>query len=254
MKRVDRSFPLPFFIINKKFIIQSYSQEAETMFGERENFLDVFDEDSMDKIRKWVTPDIKKLSLESHLKPLGEAISPITCDVHVNWKNDLYAEVLVITKDAQLTKVTKTMDQLRSRLNDTNFELFEEKEKLEEAIQQSNRLSAPFIQLTSDTALVPLFGDITEDKMFTVEDHLLHSSQIGETERILFDFTGVGELIHEGTYVLKNIMTSLYYMGAEVVITGVRPDHVKNFQAMQFPSKINFMNSLQQAIRKYCGK
>ncbi|WP_431804341.1 hypothetical protein [Halobacillus andaensis] len=53
----------------------------------------------------------------------------------------------------------------------------EEKEKLEEAIEQNNRLSAPFIELTKDTALVPLFGDLTSDKMQAVEDYLLKASQ-----------------------------------------------------------------------------
>lgn len=55
---------------------------------------------------------------------------------------------------------------LRSRLNATDFELLEEKEKLEEDISHGNRLSAPFIRLTSDTALVPLKGALLIEDTF----------------------------------------------------------------------------------------
>ncbi|SFJ42071.1 rsbT co-antagonist protein RsbR [Halobacillus dabanensis] len=252
MKRVNRTFPLPYFTINKNFIIQAYSEEAEKTFGSTENLLDIVDEESLPKIRKWVVPDVRKLTLEIHLKPFESEGNPLTCDLHVNWQNDLYAEVLIIMKDAQLLKVTKTMDQLRSRLDDTNFALLEEKEKLEEAIQHGNRLSAPFINLTCDTALVPLFGQITVEKMYAVEEELLQSSQDDEIDRILFDFTAVGEMDPEGTRVLKDIMSSLFYMGVSVVVVGLQPKQVKNFHVLQFPSQISFLNSLQQAIQKYC--
>ncbi|WP_226580298.1 STAS domain-containing protein [Halobacillus litoralis] len=254
MKRVERSFPLPHFTINKNFMIQTHSEESEKKLGVREHLLDFFDEESVVKIRKWVTPEVQKVTLEAHLKPYGEKNAPVPCDLHVKWDNDLHAEVLILTKDEQMEKVTKTMDQLRSRLNDTNFQLLEEKEKLEEAIQHANHLSAPFISLTSNTALVPLFGDITEEKMYTVESQLLHSSQQGDIDQILFDFTAVGTLEREGAQVLKNIMTSLNYMGSHISIVGVRPEQVKNIQAMQFPPQIQYINTLQQAIKKYCSE
>jgi rsbT co-antagonist protein RsbR len=227
MKRVNHTFPLPYFTINKNFIIQSYSEEAEKIFSQVENLLHVFDEESVPKIKKWVVTEIQKLTLETHLKPFDSHENPVTCNLHVSWQNDLYAEILIIMKDDQLVKVSKTMDQLRSRLNDTNFALLEEKEKLEEAIQHGNRLSAPFISLSYDTALVPLFGKITVEKMYAIECQLLQSSQDEEIDRILFDFTAVGEMEQEGTQVLKKIMTSLFYMGVKVVIVGLQPKQVK---------------------------
>lgn len=90
--------------------------------------------------------------------------------------------------------------------------------------------------------------------MYAVENQLLQSSQDEEIDRILFDFTAVGEMDQEGAQVLKDIMTSLFYMGVRVVIVGLQPKLVKNFHALQFPSQIKFMNSLQQAIKKYCAK
>jgi rsbT co-antagonist protein RsbR len=254
MKLVDRAFPIPYYVINKNFNIQSLSQEAEDLHGPKENLLDIFDQDSLSKVKDWVVPEIQKASIEIHLKPKGAEDRPITADLYVSWENDLYAQVILMLKDNNLNKVTKTLDQLRSRLNDTNFELLEEKEKLEEAIDQNNRLSAPFIELTADTALVPLFGDLTQEKMYAVEDYLLYSSQKDEIDRILFDFTAVGNLQREGVQVFINIMTSLFYMGPEIVLIGIQPDQAKRLSEMNLPSEVIFINSLQQAIMKYCSQ
>ncbi|MCP3031310.1 STAS domain-containing protein [Halobacillus sp. A1] len=252
MKQADRTFPLPFFTINKNFTILTFSQEAEKLCGTPASLLEVFEDGSLEKVKKWVTPELHKAALEVHLKPVAEEVEPLTVDLYVTWDNDLYAQALIIPKDDKLTKVTKTLNQLRGRLNDTNFELLDEKEKLENAISQNNRLSAPFIRLTEDTALIPLFGELTQEKMQAVEDNLFKSSQNDDIDRMLFDFTAVGEMNREGIRVLTNMMTSLFYMGAEIVIIGVKPKQVKVLHEMVIPSQIRFMNSLQQAIHKYC--
>ncbi|ARI76652.1 STAS domain-containing protein [Halobacillus mangrovi] len=253
MKLVDRTFPLPYYKINKKYQIQSWSQEAEDLFGHQENLLDIFDEDSKSKVENWVNPEVQKASVEIHLKPVNEEDGPLTADLYVFWENDLYAEVMLMMKDSRLIKVTKTMNQLRARLNDTNFELLDEKEKLEEAIEQNNRLSAPFIDLTEDTALVPLFGDITKEKMYAIEEYLLQSSQRDGIDRILFDFTAVGQVERDGIQVFNNMMTSVFYMGPEVVLIGIRPEQAKQLSEMSMLSDIKYINSLQQAIMKYCA-
>ncbi|TGB02234.1 STAS domain-containing protein [Halobacillus salinus] len=252
MKQVDRSFPLPFFVINKNFTIQSFSKEAATLIGERENLLDVFDEESIMKVKDWVTPEIQKAAIEVHLKALDEEEDLLTADLYVKWNNDMYAEVIVMVKDHKLTKITRTLNQLRSRLNHTNFELLEEKEKLEEAVEQNNQLSAPFIVLNEETALVPLFGDITEEKMYTIESQLLKSSQQSEVDQLLFDFTAVGELHRSGVSVLLDVITSLFYMGADIIFIGVQPAQAKQLKEMNLPSEIKFLSSLQMAIQKYC--
>lgn len=252
MKQVDKAFPLPFFTINKNFKIQSYSKEAVPLLNEGEKLLDIFDEESVMKVKDWITPDIQKARIEVHLKSQGDEEDIQTADLFVKWNNDMYAEVLVMMKDENLTKVTHTLNQLRSRLNTTNFELLEEKEKLEEAVEQNNQLSAPFIVLNEATALVPLFGDITEDKMYSVETQLLLKSREVEVDQILFDFTAVGELKRSGVSVLVNVITSLSYMGAQIIFIGLQPSQAKQLKEMNLPSEIKFLSSLQMAIQKYC--
>jgi len=254
MKQVERVFPLPYYRINKNFYIYAYSKEACDLHGMKEHLLDIFDEASLSKVKETVKPEIQKASLEVHLKPLDKQDSIKTADMYVSWENDLYAEVLLHVKDERLSKVTQTLTQLRSRLNDTNFELLEEKEKLEEAIEQSNRLSAPFIVLSLDTAMIPLFGDITKEKMHAVEDSLLKSSQREGIDRLLFDFTAVGEFNRDGIHVLTDMMKSLFYMGAEIIMIGIQPHQAKLLNDFKLPLEINYMHSLQQAVAKYCAQ
>ncbi|MCA0971724.1 STAS domain-containing protein [Halobacillus litoralis] len=252
MKRVEHTFPLPFVTINKNYKIQTYSKEAISLIGEHENLLEIMDEASVMKVKDWVTPEILKASVEVHLQAMDDEEDLLTADLYVKWNNDMYAEIILMLKDEKLTKVTKTLNQLRSRLNDTNFELLEEKEKLEEAVEQNNQLSAPFIILNEETALIPLFGDVSEEKMYSIETQLLQKSQEGEVDTLLFDFTAVGDLQRSGVSVLLDVMTSLSYMGAEITFIGVQPAQAKQLKEMSLPQEIKFIGSLKTAIQKFC--
>lgn len=252
MKQVDRSFPLPYFVVSKDFKIQSYSREAKDIFGEYENILDLMDEDSHRKVKEWVTPKVTKATLEVHVKPLEQEADLLTADMYVNWENELFAEIIFLIKDKKLSNVTHILQKLRTRLDDTNFELLKEKEKLEEVIELNNQLSAPFITLDGETALVPLFGQITAQKMYAIENHLLASSRESGVDHLMFDFTGVSILEEDGIHVFLNVIASLFHMGSEITFIGIKPQIAQSLNDVNLPSKINFMGSLQAAVAKYC--
>ncbi|MBH0230999.1 STAS domain-containing protein [Halobacillus yeomjeoni] len=252
MKRVEQSLPLPFYVIDKNYNIVGYSNEAEEELGLANNFLQLLDEESHEKFQKMVRPENIKVTVEINFKKSGGEFQ--LADLHVLWDSDLHAKVLVHLKGNQLQKVTESLAKLRSRLNESNLQLLEEKEKLEEAVKQNNLLSAPFIELNEETALIPLFGNLTEEKLFAVEDHIVRSAQKEGIDRVFFDFTGVGELKREGITVLNNVISSLFLMGVKVKIIGVKPQQARELKEMPLPSELNFMSTLQEAIQKYCTK
>ncbi|WP_163528853.1 STAS domain-containing protein [Halobacillus ihumii] len=251
MNQVDPAFPLPQLIINKNYKIKSFTEEAKEIFGQPSDLLELVDEDSILKVKQWVTPEHAKASLEVLVRPPSYSSTPLTVDMHVVWEGELYAHVLIILKDEKLTKITNTLSQLRTRLNDTNLELLEEKEKLEEAMHQNNRLSAPFIKLTEESGLVPLFGDLNNDKIRAIEDSLLYTVRTKDVDRVLIDFTAVGDMQQEGIAGLKQIMTSLFYMGTELIIIGIQPRQAMLLHRMDAPLQVIYMNSLEQALDKY---
>lgn len=252
MKLAENFFSVPYLVINKQYEILSITKEMEELSASTSNFLELVDEGSISKVQEEVVPAKIKNKMEINIYQRERELDPLLVDLYVNWKNDLQAELMILPKDQRVSDITVSLGKLRSRLNNTNFELLEEKEKLQEAIDENNRLSAPFIELSSTTALVPLFGDLNDEKMYTVSENLLESAQKADKETILVDLTAVGEIEHDGMIVFQNIVQSLSYMGIEIVVIGVKPDHAQRINQLQLKLGLRFISSLHQAVQKYC--
>ncbi|MCD5325212.1 MULTISPECIES: STAS domain-containing protein [Pontibacillus] len=249
MRQVNNHFPVPSLTINKKYTILEYTQEASEMFHLTPSLWEIIEEASHKKVKDWIVPTLPKVKVEVNVITASKQVELV--DLYVKWANDLQAEIMIIPKEGQNQHVSKMLDRLQNRLNETNFELLEEKEKLEDAIHQNNLLSAPFIQLTSEISLIPLFGDISEEKLFTIKDQVLLKAHTHETDCLLFDFTAVGEMHQDGVSVLKDIFTSLLYMGKKIVIVGIKPSQAQRLHHLQIRFNLSFVTSLQEALHRY---
>lgn len=249
MKQVDDFFAVPYLTINKHFEILTQSEELDEICKNRGNFLEMLDEASISKVQKEVIPSKSKNKLEIFL--ITREGERLLIDLYVKWTHDFQAEIMLIAKDRQLLSVTDSLAKLRTRLNSTNFELLREKEKLQEAIQQNYLLSAPFIRLSDDTAIVPLFGLMDKDKMDAVNLAIHESAQQEDVDTILFDFTGVGDLTREGILSFGHIARSLTLMGIEIIIIGVHPHQARKMKELEINLPLQFISSLQHAISLY---
>ena len=252
MKQAEGFFGVPYLVINKNFDIQHYNKELEDVVGLSQNFLNMLDESSVKKVQHEVTPSKRKNRLEvTLLSPVKESM---LFDLYIVWKNDLQATMMLIPKDEHLMAISASLARLQERLNSTNFELLEEKEKLQESIETNYRLSAPFIKISPDTAVIPLFGDINHKKMEVISEPILQKVQQADVERLLFDFTAVGDFENAGMEAFGNIVRSLIYMGHEIVIIGVTPDQARKINEWKIKLPLKFISSLQQAIHIKEGK
>ncbi|WP_345243847.1 STAS domain-containing protein [Pontibacillus salipaludis] len=249
MRQVNNQYPAPCLTINKKYTILEYTQEASEMFHLTPSLWEIIEEGSHTKVKEWVVPSQPKSKVEINMITASKQV--VLVDLYVKWNNDLQAEIMIFPKEGQNQHVTKMLDRLQTRLNDTNFELLQEKEKLEDAKHQNDKLSAPFIQLTDETSLIPLFGDISEEKLLTIKDQILLNAHTHESDCLLFDFTAVGEMHQEGVYVLKDIFTSLLYMGKEIVIVGVKPIQAQRLHHLKIRFNLSFVTSLQEALHRF---
>ncbi|MYL33691.1 hypothetical protein GLW05_08785 [Pontibacillus yanchengensis] len=252
MQLVHDQMPLPLLMINTKFDTLQYTPEASKVFDVTECFLDMVDEGSKSKVEKWIQPKQGKSKLEINI--YGKSSDVVLTEVYVRWMNDLHAEVILYPKEKQNEHITTMLDKLQNRLNDTNFALLEEKEKVEDTLKENYRLSAPFIQLTKDIAFVPLFGDVSEEKLHTIKEQVLAKAHDHHSNRILFDFTAVGELSAEGFRVLNEVFKTLDFMGKEIVLIGVKPKHSMKINEFKVQLNIQFLHSLQTAIYRYCSR
>ncbi|KGP91619.1 hypothetical protein N780_18460 [Pontibacillus chungwhensis BH030062] len=249
MRQVNNQFPAPCLTINKKYTILEYTQEASEMFHLTPSLWEIIEEGSHTKVKEWIVPSEPKAKVEINMITASKQV--VLVDLYVKWTNDLQAELMIFPKEGQNQHVSKMLDRLQTRLNETNFELLQEKEKLEDAIHENNKLSAPFIHLSEDTSLIPLFGDISEEKLLTIKDQVLSNAHSHETDCLLFDFTAVGEIHQEGIYVLKDLFTSLLYMGKQVVIVGIKPVQAQRLHHLKIRFNLSFVTSLQEAIHRF---
>ncbi|UTR11483.1 STAS domain-containing protein [Evansella sp. LMS18] len=249
MQTALNHLPLSAVVIDRNFKILDSTSEAAALLGKADTFLSAVEEGSRDKVKRWVKPEEEKVTLEANLVTEQGEVIPV--ELAVGWGNDLYGEIIIFRKDRSIDEVSGQLANLRERLSETNFELLGEKEKLEEALQENNRLSAPYIQITDGVALIPLYGDLNEDKMNVIQNNVLASSKEQSTETLLFDFTAVGSIEASGVRMLKRMFASLCYMGNEVLITGVKPDQAKRLHELDIKLHIEFIHSLKAAVRKF---
>ncbi|WP_204854986.1 STAS domain-containing protein [Salimicrobium jeotgali] len=246
MKRVEATFPLPYYEIDAAWNIIAYSQEAEGLFGLPDNLTKIVDEGTYDKAREWVNFHRRKTVIEMNV--IKENSDVILADVYITWTDEEKAELLLIPKDSQVDKVAASLKTLQSELLKTKTELIEEKERAEQVIEQNNKLSAPFISLNKETALVPLFGDLSYDKIMSVEHNLLEAVRESEAEELLFDFTAVGNIEREGFNYLASVLKALSHIGVELFVIGLKPGHVPNIFKWSLPEGVRFRQSLEQVI------
>ncbi|MDP4169681.1 MAG: Stressosome protein rsbRB [Bacillota bacterium] len=174
----------------------------------------------------------------------------LLCDVHLSWENKI-ATIIFIPKDGKVQVLEEKLVALKQRLASTDFELFEKKEALELAVKELNALSGPFLPISDKMAFVPLFGDITEEKMETITHHVLDAVNEGEYDEILFDLSATGNIEKQGLLKLKQLFSMIQYMnGNQVKLMGVKPSHARKLNEFAGDFNIQSERSLKAVLKK----
>ncbi|WP_349409224.1 hypothetical protein [Pseudalkalibacillus sp. SCS-8] len=242
------NIPVPYFQINKDYEIITRSKHTEEQFPQVDNFLELVDGDSMVKAERNLGKKHGTAVFELVMKTFQNPFS--LYEVHVSWNLDRSAEIVCVEKSTANEKLFNQIDRLRGRLENTNFELLEKKNELEAAMHKINELSGPFISLTDDTALVPLFGDLTEEKMMLISKKILDNAHHKNQDRLYFDFTGVSEINEDGFKELQQLFKTLWYMGEiEAIIIGISPQQAVTLNNLDTEYHLKFVSTLKEALK-----
>ncbi|SFB21892.1 MULTISPECIES: STAS domain-containing protein [unclassified Bacillus (in: firmicutes)] len=251
MQYFEHQLPLPYIKIDKQGNIISYSYLARETFDLSDAILtSIVDEESVDKLVKHslLTSTVTKMELNMKTK-----LNPLALfEIHINWDISGYGHILFIAKDSSNLELIQKVMFLQQRIATTDFELFEKKEEIEHILIRLNELSGPFIPLSDSMCFIPIFGDITEEKIHVISDNCLQSVFAGEYEEIFFDFTAVGEVHTSGIEKLTRLLKTLFFMtGGVIKVIGLKPNLVKILHHYKIDEFVDFDHSLSEVLKEH---
>ncbi|MGG0891581.1 STAS domain-containing protein [Cytobacillus horneckiae] len=248
MQLIDFELPLPFLKANKAGQIISYSSQAEEIFDLSQGvLLSLIDEGSIKKFENAPAIAGKNMCFEANLKTKTSQITLF--DVYITWDHEHNAYMQFAVKEKDNERLFEKLQELQNRLAATDFELYEKKEMLERTLLRLDELSGPFIPLSNSIAYIPLFGDITQEKISIISERCYHAVSNGEYSLNLIDVTSVGYIYDDGVLKLKEMIKGLRLItGGEVKLIGMSPKLTPIFHKYNFESIVETNHSLAKVL------
>ncbi|MCA0173762.1 STAS domain-containing protein [Bacillus sp. RAR_GA_16] len=243
--------PLPAFMVDEDLNILSQSKLATEAFSARSSFLELVDQDSRKKASKILNPLLKEAEVEL---VMGTAQSPYTLfQVYAKWSSNGSGQLICVRQDERLEKLSEALQKQQERLADTNFDLLDKKEELEAALVKVKKLSSPFLPISSSLGIIPLFGELDENLFHVNAHHLLQTLQDGNYDRVILDFSGVGEVQPSGVVGLLSFCSMLDVVGVSPVLCGIKPIHAQHLAKHDFELNQHFdvTGNLKNAVTYY---
>jgi rsbT co-antagonist protein RsbR len=104
----------------------------------------------------------------------------------------------------------------------------EERWRLREAVQRQaitlEELSTPLIPITNEILVMPLIGTVDEARSAQIVEALLHGVVTRRARVVIVDITGIKTMDAAGVEGILNAVKAVSLVGAEVAVTGVRPE------------------------------
>lgn len=239
-------WPLPAFKLNNKLAIVECSEEARKLFGDCSVFLELLDEGSKEKARTFLSGNQSGEPLELNFVSADQKL--FLGDVYSKWAGDFCLNIVLVPKDNRLLEITSQLLSLRTRLQETNYDLLLEKERTEELLLQVRQLSAPCIDLGQKHVLIPLFGDLDPRKIEVIRFHILNQIYETAAETVIMDFTAMEKLEQDGVDYLKSLMQTFQVMGIHGIVTGIKPQHAQQLHHLKTGLDLHFVSSLQTVL------
>ncbi|MDX8289391.1 STAS domain-containing protein [Metabacillus indicus] len=241
-----RHLPLPFFKLDKNFRILERSLAAGKLFAEKESFLELADEDSRRKAE--IVLSSGKNDSELVLRTYQSPLSLFKLNVNTD---DEFLYLILTEQNSKMETLVQQVELHRRRLAETDLQLLAKKEEAEDAYRKIIELSCPFIMLTKKTALLPLYGELTEELISANAGRLLNLLQETCAEQVMIDFHGVGFISETGMKALADLVKEFTLMGASTCFASLNPVQAKQVYASHTTLEATYVSSLSCALETY---
>lgn len=201
------------------------------------------------------------LTEPNQLKPLGLSLQDFAT-------HDPVADFLLLLQAQQtaLADTKKLNDKLRSQreqlrqANQALAEQYAEQQQLQDQVNQAQaallaELSTPLIPISEQIVVMPLIGAIDEWRAQQVLETLLHGISEHQAQVVILDITGVAVVDTHVANGLVQAARAVRLVGAEVILTGVRPEVAEAIIALGVDMRgIVTLSTLQRGIRHAMSK
>jgi rsbT co-antagonist protein RsbR len=121
---------------------------------------------------------------------------------------------------ARTAELQRTLDEMRTNLA-TQERLLAENSRQREHIRS---LSLPVLPLDRQTLVVPLVGDLDDERLNQLGPRLLQAIEDSHARRLFIDITGVAVIDQPIAQELLRTVAAARLLGADVTLIGVNPD------------------------------
>ncbi|WP_058308082.1 STAS domain-containing protein [Gracilibacillus massiliensis] len=242
-----KHLPVVYFKVDQNFKILETSDQAKQEFIRSSDFFSLLDSESREKALSFLQDPLNSSSIELNMKSISNPLS--VYQVSINW-DDQIGHIVCYPANDQVEQLAIQLTSLRERLDDTNFSLLTKKEELERAQQRIDALSGPLIFLSSELVLIPLFGDVTIDKMQIINEKVSRELYQSDSTKLLIDFTAVDHLHPKGIDLLGELIEIIFLLGQKPIITGLSPSHARLLSNIVSFKQIKKINNVQTAIKQ----
>ena len=126
-------------------------------------------------------------------------------------------------------------------------ELISEQRKLVE------HLSVPIIPVSSNVSVLPLIGMIDSYRIKTIEEKVLLEISELKVQTLIIDLSGIVTMEKDIIDHFQKILNGISMMGCESVLTGLRPELVRNMihAGISFSDNAETRGTLQQTLKSF---
>ncbi len=145
---------------------------------------------------------------------------------------------------------------LGSLFNDIILDIFhiylEEKERTIQAQQEELRqTSAPVTEIWDGVLTLPIIGTLDSSRAMTVMERLLGRIERDRAKAVVMDVTGVSSIDTQVSHHLVQMIRAISLMGAEPILTGIRPDIARSLTSLNIDlGRVTTRSTLAEGLKE----
>ncbi|WP_042356775.1 ATP-binding protein [Bacillus rubiinfantis] len=111
-------------------------------------------------------------------------------------------------------------------------------------------LSVPIIPINEQICILPLIGQIDNQRILTIQNKVLHEIETNHIQTLIMDLSGVALMDLDASNSFVNTIDGISMMGCRTILTGLRAEIVKSILASGIGSirEAEFKGTLKQAL------